>query len=368
MSDGNREERAYMRRALALAARGWNACAPNPLVGCVLVRNDRIVGSGWHARVGEAHAEIHALRSAGTAAAGATAYVTLEPCCHHGRTPPCTDALIAAGVARVVAAMQDPDPRVAGRGLQALAAAGIRADCGLCEDEARRLNAGFVSRVLRARPHVRSKLAASIDGATAMASGESQWITGEAARADAQRWRARSSAILTGIGTVVQDDPRLTVRLGTRGWVPPLRVVLDGSLRMPPAARMLSEAGATLVFTGPEPDAARVRALRGAGAEIQSVARADDGTVDPAAVLASLALRGVNDVLVEAGARLNGTLLAAGLIDELVLYLAPVVLGRNTRGLFDLPQLVRLDQAPRLELLEMRRIGGDMRIRARPAQ
>jgi diaminohydroxyphosphoribosylaminopyrimidine deaminase/5-amino-6-(5-phosphoribosylamino)uracil reductase len=311
---------------------------------------------------------VRALRAAGAEAAGATAYVTLEPCCHHGRTPPCTDALVAAGVSRVVAAMQDPDPRVAGRGLQALSAAGIRVEVGLCEDEARRMNGGFVSRVLRARPYVRTKLAASIDGATAMTGGESQWITGEAARADVQRWRARSSAILTGVGTVMQDDPRLTVRLAVRGWVPPLRVVLDTGLRMAPAARMLREPGSTLVFTGPEPDPERVRALGGSGAEIQSVARTEDGRVDLAAVLASLALRGVNDVLVEAGARLNGALLAAGLIDELVLYLAPIVLGRNTRGLFELPGLVGLDQGKRLELVEMRRIGTDMRIRARPAQ
>jgi diaminohydroxyphosphoribosylaminopyrimidine deaminase/5-amino-6-(5-phosphoribosylamino)uracil reductase len=350
-----------------LAARGRNACAPNPLVGCVLVRDGRIVGSGWHARVGEAHAEVRALREAGDEAAGATVYVTLEPCCHHGRTPPCTEPLIAAGVARVVAAMSDPDPRVCGRGLQELERAGVRIESGVCEEEARRLNAGFISRVTRARPYVRSKLAASLDGATAMSSGESQWITSETSRADVQRLRARSSAILTGIGTVLHDDPRLSVRLRSRGWIPPLRVVLDATLRFPPAARMLREPGATLVFSGPEPDPRSASALRAAGVEIESVARDGDG-VDLAAVLASLAARGVNDVLVEAGARLNGALLEAALVDELVLYLAPLILGRNTRGLFELPRLLRLDEGVRLEVQEMRRIGADMRIRARPAQ
>jgi diaminohydroxyphosphoribosylaminopyrimidine deaminase/5-amino-6-(5-phosphoribosylamino)uracil reductase len=365
MKDDSGTDRRFMRRALVLAARGLNACAPNPRVGCVLVRDGRIVGEGWHARAGEAHAEIHALRAAGADAAGAVAYVTLEPCCHHGRTPPCTQALIGAGVARVVAAMGDPDPRVSGSGLAELAQAGVAVECGLCEAEARAVNAGFISRITRRRPYVRSKLAASLDGATAMASGESQWITGESARRDAQRLRALSSAILTGIGTVAADDPRLSVRLRAGDWVQPLRVVLDSELRMRADARILGEPGTTLVLTASD-DAKRADALQAAGARVERVAPAGRGlALEP--VLAALAERGVNDVLVEAGAALNGALLEAGLVDELVLYLAPRVLGRNTRGLFDLPRVVELNQGVALELLETKRIGADLRVRARPA-
>jgi diaminohydroxyphosphoribosylaminopyrimidine deaminase/5-amino-6-(5-phosphoribosylamino)uracil reductase len=365
MNEYSREDRGFMRRALALAARGLNACAPNPRVGCVLVREGRIVGEGWHERAGEAHAEIRALRAAGAEGAGAAAYVTLEPCCHHGRTPPCTQALIAARVCRVVAAMHDPDPRVSGGGLAELARAGVEVASGLCEDEARALNAGFVSRVTRARPYLRSKLAASLDGATAMASGESQWITGDAARRDVQRLRARSSAILTGVATVLHDDPRLSVRLPAGAWIQPLRVVLDSELRMTPDARVLHEPGATLVFTASD-QAKRADALRRAGAEVERSTRSERGlALEP--VLAALARRGVNDVLVEAGATLNGALLEAGLIDELLLYLAPRVLGRNTRGMFELPRLETLGQGIALELLETRRVGTDLRLRARPA-
>jgi diaminohydroxyphosphoribosylaminopyrimidine deaminase/5-amino-6-(5-phosphoribosylamino)uracil reductase len=365
MNEYSSEDRGFMRRALTLAARGLNACAPNPRVGCVLVRDGRIVGEGWHERAGDAHAEVHALREAGADAAGATAYVTLEPCCHHGRTPPCTQALIAARVGRVVAAMRDPDPRVSGGGLAGLARAGIATSSGLREEEARELNAGFISRVTRARPYLRSKLAASLDGATAMASGESKWITGDAARRDVQRLRARSSAILTGIGTVLHDDPRLNVRLPAGDWVQPLRVVLDTALRMPRDARLLREQGTTLVLTASD-DARHADALRAAGAEVERVAR-DGRGLALAPILAALGQRGINDVLVEAGATLNGALLEAGLIDELVLYLAPRILGRNTRGLFDLPRLVGLEQGVALELLEARRVGADLRVRARPA-
>jgi len=360
------EDQALMRRALALAARGLNACAPNPRVGCVIANAGAVVGEGWHARAGEAHAEVDALRAAGAAAAGATVYVTLEPCCHHGRTPPCTDALIAARVARVVAAMPDPDPRVAGRGFAALERAGIALGAGLGEDEARVLNAGFISRLTRERPYLRSKIATSLDGASAMASGESHWITGEAARKDVQRLRARSSAILTGIGTALSDDPRLTVRLRPGAWVPPLRVVLDGELRLPPRARMLEEAGTTLVFTASD-DAARMDALRNAGAQVERVGRAGRGlALEP--VLRRLAALGVNDVLVEAGPTLNGALLEAGLTDELIFHVAPRILGRQTRGLFELPEVVRLDQGVALEVLDSRRLGTDMRVRARPAK
>jgi diaminohydroxyphosphoribosylaminopyrimidine deaminase / 5-amino-6-(5-phosphoribosylamino)uracil reductase len=363
----SREDRAYMRRALALAARGHNACAPNPRVGCVLVRGGAVVGEGWHERVGAAHAEARALEAAGAAAAGATAYVTLEPCCHHGRTPPCTQALIEARVARVVAATGDPDPRVAGQGLESLARAGIVVECGLCEAQAAELNAGFIARVTRGRPYVRSKIAASLDGATAMAQGESQWITGESARRDVQRLRADASAIVTGIGTAEHDDPRLTVRLRARGWVAPLRVVLDSTLRLSPQARMLRELGSTVVYGAPDADAERADALHAAGAQVERVARDDRGLALDA-VLAQLAARGVNDVLVEAGARLNGALLEAGLIDELVIYLAPRILGRHTRGMFELPECVRLEQGVALAFVETRRVGEDVRLRALPVR
>lgn len=364
MSDGKSSDEKHMRRALALASRGRNACAPNPRVGCVLVRDGRVVGEGWHERAGGPHAEVHALAAAGSEAAGATAYVTLEPCCHHGRTPPCADALIAARVARVVAATRDPDPRVAGRGLAALAEAGIPVECGLCEDEALVVNAGFVSRVTRGRPYVRVKVAASLDGATAMESGESRWITGEDARADVQELRADASAILTGAGTAVHDDPRLTVRLASAGWVPPLRVVVDGALRLPPSARMLGEPGCTLVCTTSD-DAARAAALRAAGAEVVRCPESAGGGVALDAVLRLLAERGVNDVLVEAGATLNGALLAAGLVDELIVYLAPRLLGRRTRGLLELPAVTRLADGVALELLDVRTVGPDLRVRAR---
>jgi len=360
------EDQAHMRRALALAARGLNACAPNPRVGCVLVRDGRVVGEGWHRRAGEAHAEVHALREAGAEAVGATAYVSLEPCSHQGRTPPCTDALIAARVARVVAAMSDPDPRVAGSGLAALKRAGIEVETGLCETEARELNVGFLSRLGRGRPFIRCKIAASLDGATAMADGESRWITGEAARSDVQRLRSRSSAIVTGIGTALHDDPRLSVRLRAGAWAPPVRVVLDGDLRLPTDARMLKETGTTLVFTA-SADGERADALRSAGAQVERIARAGRGLALDA-VFHRLAALGVNDALIEAGSTLNGALLEAGLVDELVLYVAPRILGRRTRGLFELPDLVRLDQARAFELIEIRRVGADMRVRARPAE
>jgi diaminohydroxyphosphoribosylaminopyrimidine deaminase/5-amino-6-(5-phosphoribosylamino)uracil reductase len=360
------EDHTHMRRALALAARGLNACAPNPRVGCVIVRDGRVVGEGWHARAGEPHAEVFALRAAGDAAAGATAYVSLEPCCHQGRTPPCTEALIAARIARVVAAMSDPDPRIAGHGFEALQRAGVEVETGLFEAEARALNAGFLSRVIQGRPFVRCKIASSLDGATAMTDGESRWITGEAARSDVQRLRARSSAIVTGIGTVLHDDPLLTVRLRPGAWKPPLRVVLDGDLRLPASARMLKEAGTTLVLTA-STEPRRADALLGAGAQVE---RIDEGGRGLAldVVFRRLAALGVNDVLVEAGPTLNGALLEAGLVDELVLYVAPRILGRNTRGLFELPDLVRLEQGVSLELLDTRRIGADMRVRARPAK
>lgn len=353
----------YMARALQLARRGLFTTQPNPRVGCVVVKDDRVVGEGWHERAGEAHAEVHALRAAGEAARGATAYVSLEPCCHHGRTPPCTDALIQAGVQRVVAAMQDPNPTVAGQGVRRLREAGVEVEVGLLADAAAKLNPGFIARMQRARPLVRAKLAASLDGRTAMADGESKWITGEAARADVQRWRARSGAMLTGSGTVRFDDPALTVR-GLAVVRQPLRVVVESRRQpMPAAARLLREAGETLVATA-DMDAARAHALRAAGAEVLVLA-GEAGRVDLDALLRELAGRGVNEVMVEAGPRLNGALLAQGLVDEILIYLAPHLMGDAARGLFHLPGLQRLAERIELEIVDVRAIGRDWRVQAR---
>ncbi|MDR2787900.1 MAG: bifunctional diaminohydroxyphosphoribosylaminopyrimidine deaminase/5-amino-6-(5-phosphoribosylamino)uracil reductase RibD [Candidatus Accumulibacter sp.] len=350
----------FMTRALRLARRGLFTATHNPRVGCVIARNGKIVGEGWHRRAGEAHAEVHALKVAGTDAKGATAYVTLEPCSHHGRTPPCTEALIEAGVTRVVAAMQDPNPQVAGRGFSALAAAGIVTECGLMAEKAAELNAGFVSRMTRGRPWVRLKLAASLDGKTALRNGDSQWITGPAARRDGHRWRARACAILSGIGTIRADDPRLSVR-----EVPttrqPLKVVVDARLELPPDARVLAD-GRLLVACARDGGGAAAEALRRRGAELLHLPdRA--GRVDLAALMAELGRRGINELHVEGGSRLNGAFLAAGLADELLLYLAPRVIGDAARGMFDLPELTALDGAHRLSILEARRIGGDLRVR-----
>jgi diaminohydroxyphosphoribosylaminopyrimidine deaminase/5-amino-6-(5-phosphoribosylamino)uracil reductase len=349
----------WMARALQLAAQGLDTTTPNPRVGCVLVKGDGIVGEGWHRRAGEPHAEVHALRAAGTEARGATAYVTLEPCSHHGRTPPCADALIAAGVVRVVCAMQDPNPQVAGQGIARLRAAGIAVENGLMEAAARELNIGFVSRMTRGTPWLRSKIAASLDGRTALANGTSQWITGAAARQDVQHWRARSCAVLTGIGTVLADDPQLNVRIDTERQ--PLRVVLDSTLRMAPAARML-QSGNVLVCTASR-DVGKRAALERQGAEVLLLADAA-GRVDLAAVLHELARRGINEVLVEAGRELNGALLQAGLVDELLLYLAPQMLGDAARGMADLGELLRLEQRVELAWRDVRRVGDDLRITA----
>ncbi|GAB1235156.1 bifunctional diaminohydroxyphosphoribosylaminopyrimidine deaminase/5-amino-6-(5-phosphoribosylamino)uracil reductase RibD [Ferrigenium sp. UT5] len=350
----------WMARALRLAAHGLNTTSPNPRVGCVLVEGDEIVGEGWHVRAGEPHAEVHALRTAGHAARGATAYVTLEPCSHHGRTPPCADALIAAGVARVVCAMQDPNPQVAGRGMDNLRAAGITVECGLMEAAARELNIGFVSRMTRGMPFVRSKIAASLDGRTALENGTSQWITGAAARQDVQHWRARSCAVLTGIGTVLADDPQLNVRIATGRQ--PLRVVLDSALRMPPSARML-QSGKVLVCTASQ-DAARQATLERQGAEVLRLADAA-GQVDLPGVLRELARRGINEVLLEAGRTLNGALLQAGLVDEVLLYLAPQLLGDAARGMANLGVLTQLEQRVELVWQEVRHVGQDLRITAK---
>jgi diaminohydroxyphosphoribosylaminopyrimidine deaminase/5-amino-6-(5-phosphoribosylamino)uracil reductase len=354
-----------MSRALRLARRGRYSAHPNPRVGCVVVADGAIVGEGWHRRTGEAHAEIHALEQAGRSARGATVYVTLEPCSHHGRTPPCADALVEAGVARVIAAMEDPNPKVAGAGFRRLSEAGIAVRQGLLQELAEALNEGFISRVRRGRPFVRFKVAASLDGATAMASGESRWITGAEARADVQKLRAASGAVMTGVGTVVDDDPSLTVRddrLDTAG-TQPLRVVLDTALRTPVDAQILRQDGETLVFCL---DDRRRGPLERAGATVV-VADAEDGRVALPAVLADLAARGVSDLLVEAGPTLGGALLAANLVDELVIYQAPHIMGSETRGMVTTPGWHTLGDRLSLDVIGIRRIGRDIRLIARPS-
>lgn len=351
----------HMARALRLAERGLFTTTPNPRVGCVIVNDGAVVGEGWHEKAGGPHAERVALAAAGEAARGATAYVTLEPCCHHGRTPPCTDALIDAGVARVVAAMQDPNPQVAGQGMAKLVAAGISAECGLLNGEARELNLGFVSRMTRGRPWARSKLASTLDGKTALQNGVSQWITGPAARQDGHRWRARACAILTGLGTVRRDDPRLNVRdVGTPRQ--PLKVVVDSRLEISPSARLLAEGQVLLATASPDPE--KAAALLARGAEV-AVLPDGQGRVDLPALLRELGRRGINEVHVEGGYRLNGALLALGLLDELVLYMAPCLVGDTARGMFDLPALASLDGKRSLVIRDARLVGSDLRVVAR---
>jgi diaminohydroxyphosphoribosylaminopyrimidine deaminase/5-amino-6-(5-phosphoribosylamino)uracil reductase len=357
-----------MQRALALAGRGLNTTDPNPRVGCVIARGERIVGEGWHERAGEAHAEVAALRAAGAQAGGATVYVTLEPCSHQGRTAPCTLALTAARVARVVYAIGDPNPQVNGQGAAALTAAGITVQPGLLEAQARELNAGFFKRMQQGLPLVRVKLAMSLDGRTALADGTSQWLTGEAARADVQAWRARSSAVLTGVGTVLADDPRLTVRLGEgRAARQPLRVVLDSRLRTPPGARLFGEGGEVLLLTTPGTlDETRAAALSERGARIE-ILPSQGERLDLRAVFARLAELEANEVLIEAGATVAGAILRAGLADELLLYVAPKLLGPAARALVALPPPAALASAPGFAFLESQRIGEDLRLRLAPA-
>jgi diaminohydroxyphosphoribosylaminopyrimidine deaminase/5-amino-6-(5-phosphoribosylamino)uracil reductase len=366
-------DRGAMTRALELAARGLTTTHPNPRVGCVLAARGRIIAEGWHVRAGEAHAEVVALAAAGGEAAGATAYVTLEPCSHHGRTPPCADALIAARVARVVYSIADPNPLIDGRGAAQLAAAGVVVEAGLMAAEAAELNAGFIKRMTTGRPWVRLKLAMSLDGRTALASGASRWVSGAAAREDVQHWRARSAAILTGIGTVLADDPRLDVRLaaeaGGEGGRQPLRVVLDSELRMPPAARLLAAPGEVLIVTAvPASDPRwepRCAALAAHGARIETLP-AVAGRVPLAAVLERLGELEINALQVEAGPTLAGELLRQALVDELLLYLAPKLLGPQARPLLALPELADLDAAPSLSICEVLRVGDDLRLLLKP--
>ncbi|TJY61164.1 bifunctional diaminohydroxyphosphoribosylaminopyrimidine deaminase/5-amino-6-(5-phosphoribosylamino)uracil reductase RibD [Sinimarinibacterium sp. CAU 1509] len=348
-----------MARALQLGERGRMTTHPNPRVGCVIVRDDKVVGEGFHQRAGEAHAEVHALAAAGELARGAEMFVTLEPCSHHGRTPPCADAVIAAGLRKVWVAMQDPNPEVAGRGIERLRAAGIEVEVGMMQAAAEQLNRGFVKRMRAQRPWVTLKLAASFDGRTAMASGESQWITAEPARADVHRLRAEAGAVLTGIGTVLQDDPQLSVRGLLQSCRQPDRIVLDSRARAPLDARVWSPGARRFWIVGQEPVAcpAEVKPLQ---VSIQ------DGRLCLDAVLTTLAAAQINEILVEAGARLAGALLQQGCVDEIVAYVAPSLLGDDARPFVRLPGLQRLDQRIRLQWLDCRQIGPDLRIIARP--
>ncbi|ADG16367.1 bifunctional diaminohydroxyphosphoribosylaminopyrimidine deaminase/5-amino-6-(5-phosphoribosylamino)uracil reductase RibD [Paraburkholderia atlantica] len=357
----------HMERALALAKRGMYTTDPNPRVGCVLVRNGEVIGEGYTQPAGQDHAEIRALkdaRSRGHDLRGATAYVTLEPCSHFGRTPPCANALIEAQIGRVIAAMEDPNPQVSGRGLAMLREAGIEVRCGLLANEARELNIGFVSRMTRGRPWVRMKVAASLDGRTGLPSGESQWITSAAARADGHAWRARASAILTGIGTVREDNPRMTVRAVDTPRQPH-RVLIDSQLDVPLDAQILAGAP-TLIFCG-ELDARleeRAVALRERGAEIVPLPNAF-GKVDLPRMLSVLGERNVNELHVEAGYKLNGSLLREGCVDELLVYLAPSLLGMDSMSMFNLDSPDLLEDRVKLNFHMVERIGDDLRILAR---
>jgi len=351
-----------MARALALAAHGLYTTTPNPRVGCVIVRDGAVVGEGWHERAGEPHAEIHALRAAGGHARGATAYVTLEPCSHQGRTPPCCEALIAAGVSRVVAAMQDPNPLVSGKGFGMLRASNVEVETGLMEAAARELNIGFVSRMTRGRPWLRLKVAASLDGKTALLNGQSQWITSPEARRDGHAWRARACAILTGIGTVKDDNPRLTVR-DIETPRQPVRVVVDSRLETPVDAHV---AGAGTLIAAAEGYVRPMQALQARGAEIIVLPNAA-GKVELPDLMLELGRRGMNELHVEAGFKLNGSLLNEDLVDELLIYLAPSLLGDAAQGMFHLPALQSLKDRHALTITDVCQIGPDIRILARRA-
>jgi diaminohydroxyphosphoribosylaminopyrimidine deaminase/5-amino-6-(5-phosphoribosylamino)uracil reductase len=356
-------QESLMARALLLAERGVFTTAPNPRVGCVIVKNEVIIAEGWHHRAGEAHAEVNALLQLNQREAnGADCYITLEPCSHDGRTPPCCDAIIKAGIKRVIIAMKDPNPMVAGRGIEKLKQVGIVVVLGVLEEQAEKLNQGFCQRMRMGRPYIRSKLAMSVDGKTAMASGESQWITSQDARQDVQKLRAQSSVILTGIGTVLTDDPSLSVRPGD--WYPqgelvrqPLRVVIDSNLRIPLNAKILNSEAETLVVSIKPSDKKGVNVM---------VIQADRGHVDLKKLMNRLAEREINDVMVEAGSKLNGALVQAGLVDELVIYMAPKLLGDSAQGLFHLPALQKMSQNIALNITDIRAVGSDWRITASP--
>ncbi len=351
-----------MTLALQLAEQGLYTTTPNPRVGCVIVKNHQIIGQGAHLKAGEPHAEVLALRKAGANAKGADVYVTLEPCNHHGRTPPCVDALIQAGVARVVVAMQDPNPLVAGNGIQRLQANGIQVEVGLMASVANTLNVGFVSRMTRGLPYVRCKVAASLDGKTALNNGKSQWITSDPARQDVQHWRAQSCAIITGIGTVLADNPSMTVRLPNTTRQP-LRVIVDGHLQTPADAKLLQN-GQTLIAYASDPNH-QVGSLNAAGTDCLHLPDAN-ARVDLKALLANLAQRGINEVLLEAGQGLNGVFLQAGLIDEFIFYFAPKLMGADAKGMFAMPAFTEMQQAIDLQIFDVRQVGADIRVRAKP--
>ena len=353
----------FMAQALRLAERGLWTTTPNPRVGCVIVRNGVVVGEGWHERAGEPHAEVHALQAAGERARGATAYVTLEPCNHTGRTPPCSMALIQSGVTRVVAATADPNPLVAGTGLEALSGAGLETAVGLLEEQARELNIGFFSRMTRGRPWLRMKVAASLDGKTALNNGASQWITGEAARRDGHLWRARSCGVLTGIGTVKDDDPQLTVR-AIETARQPKKILVDSRLDVPLNAKIF-DGSEVLIFCA-SGDKEKRAALVDKNATVIQLPD-DRGKVDLSAMVQELGKREMNEVLIEAGTKLNGSLLQADLIDEFVIYLAPHLIGDQARGMFGMPEFTALSERRGLRIIDTRQIGLDIRITARPA-
>lgn len=363
---------AHMARALRLAARGLYTVDGNPRVGCVIAHGDAVVGEGYHAAAGEDHAERVALAAAGERARGATVYVSLEPCCHQGRTPPCTDALVAAGVARVVYALRDPDPRVAGAGAAALERAGVPVERrSAAAGEARALNIGYVKRLAAGRPWIRVKVAASLDGRTALASGESQWITGAPARDDGHRWRARSSYVLTARATVAHDDPSLNVRLdaATLGIDRPPHqpgvAIVDRELRTPATARVFDVHDRVIVFCGESAPTEAAERLRARGAEVAALATDDHG-IEPAALFAALARREANEIHVEAGATLCGRLLSTGYVDELIYYMAPTLLGEGARGGFAMGPLASMAERFDLHIRDVRRVGGDLCVRALP--
>ncbi len=354
----------YMAHALKLAERGLYTTDPNPRVGCVIVRDDKIVGEGWHQYVGQPHAEVHALKAAGKLAHGATAYVTLEPCCHHGLTPPCTGALIRANIRRVVIAMKDPNPIVSGNGIQELIQAGIKVESGVSQSSAEALNPGFISRMRKGRPFVRCKLAMSLDGRTAMASGESRWITSSTARRDVHLLRARSSAIVTGINTILADDPSLTVRdVDIDDYMQPLRIVVDTRLRIPENAKMLTLDGKTMIATASHDIEVTRQIIQHDGIEIFQFPL-KGRHVDLTALMDALTIQQVNEVLIEAGPTLSSGMLTAGLVDELVIYMAPHLMGSTAKPLFQLPGLSEMSDRIDLNITDIRAVGTDWRITA----
>jgi diaminohydroxyphosphoribosylaminopyrimidine deaminase/5-amino-6-(5-phosphoribosylamino)uracil reductase len=364
-SDFSANDHKLMARALQLAKHGIATTQPNPRVGCVIVKEGKIIAEGWHEKAGSAHAEIMALQQAGDQARGATAFITLEPCSHHGKTPPCTDELIASGISEVVAAMQDPNPLVAGQGMQKLSHSGIKVRIGLLQEQAEKLNRGFISRMTRGRPWMTVKLAASLDGRTAMNSGESRWITGPQARADVQKLRAASSAVMTGSGTVLADDPSLTVRLEGIDWQP-LRVVLDSHLSISDSAKIFKDDQPLLIATAAAENDNRFQQLKGLGVDIRRFP-GQAGRVDTLSLLKCLADDySCNEVLIEAGSVVCGSMLADRLVDEIVLYLAPVVMGSSAKGLFDIPGLDAMSQKIYLSVKDVRAVGQDWRFTVQP--